>query len=188
MRWALRQRLPTRWPRQHGLHWLLDMQSTTPASADVPTGAALLELERRVRRGGTGLVASDLEGTWLLDQVWPKGRDRPSSFSVALLRGLRARLEIRQEQNALRLCNAVDLGALSLTFRGPGRLVGSRPLLAFHFETVELSLAGRSLLRRSLPVPVPARMPFFALIARAQEGWMAARGRGGGLALWRLDG
>jgi hypothetical protein len=33
-------------------------------------------------------------------------------------------------------------------------------------------------------------MPFFALIAaeRTGEGWLAARGRGGGLALWRLEG
>lgn len=164
------------------------MQTTTPASADVPTGAELLELERGVRRGGTGLVAPDLAGTWLLDQVWPRGCDRPASFSAALLRGLRARLEIRQEQGALALCNAVALGPLELRFRGPGRLEGSRPLLAFHFESVELTLAGRSLLCRALPVPALGRMPFFALIARAPEGWLAARGRGGGLALWRLDG
>jgi hypothetical protein len=165
----------------------LEMPTTTPAPADVPTGAELLALERGVRRGGTGLVATDLEGTWLLDQVWPKGSDRPASFSAALLRGLRARLEIRQEQSGLALSNAVGLGALELRFRGPGRLVGSRPLLEFHFETVELSLAGSSLLRRPLSVPSPVRMPFFALIARAPEGWLAARGRGGGLALWRLD-
>lgn len=163
-----------------------EMPTTTSASAGLPTGAELLALERSVRRGGTALVASDLPGTWLLEQVWPKGSDRPASFSAAFLRGLRARLEIRQESTALVLCNAVGLGPVELRFRGPGRLVGSRPLLEFHFETVELSLAGRSLLRRSLPVPARGRMPFFALIARAPEGWLAARGRGGGLALWRL--
>lgn len=163
------------------------MQTSTPRSAAVPTGAQLRELERRVRRRGTGLLASDLQGSWLLDQVWPKGSDRPSSFSAALLRGLRARLEIRQGQNTVMLRNAVGLGALELSFRGPGRLLGSRPLLEFQFDTLELSLAGRTLLRRSLPMPSPRRMPFFALIARAPEGWLAARGRGGGLALWRLD-
>lgn len=164
-----------------------EMPTTTAAPAGLPSGAELLALERRVRRGGTELVASDLQGLWLLEQVWPKGGERPASFSAALLRGLRARLEIRQEQSDLALCNAVGLGALELRFRGPGRLVGSRPLLEFHFETVELNLAGRSLFRRSLPVPAPGRMPFFALIARAPGGWLAARGRGGGLALWRLD-
>ena len=38
--------------------------------------------------------------------------------------------------------------------------------------------------------PEPRRRPFFALIARsgaADNGWLLARGRGGGLALWVLD-
>jgi hypothetical protein len=152
----------------------------------LPTGPELLERERLVRHGGTGLQATDLEGSWLLDQVWPKGSDRPSSFSAALLRGLAARLEIGRDGDALAMGNAVRLGALELRFRGPGRLVGARPLLEFRFDSLELSLAGRTLLRRSLPAPASRRMPFFALIARGPEGWLAARGRGGGLALWRL--
>jgi hypothetical protein len=61
-----------------------------------------------------------------------------------------------------------------------------RPLLVFRFELLELQLAGRTLLRRPLPAPEPQRLPFFALIARDSSGWLAARGRGGGLALWRL--
>jgi hypothetical protein len=84
------------------------------------------------------------------------------------------------------LCNAVNLGALELRFEGPGRLQGSRPLLLFSFERVELRLGDRLLLQRPLPVPAPRRMPFFALIHRDPAGWLAARGRGGGLALWRL--
>lgn len=163
------------------------MRSSHSAFADAPSGAELHELERRCRQGGTGLQASDLQGSWRLDQVWPKGSDRPASFSAALLRGLAARLEIQRDQGGLVLRNAVRLGALELRFRGPGRLQGSRPLLQFHFETLELSLAGRCLFRRSLPAPEPRRMPFFALIARAPQGWLAARGRGGGLALWRLE-
>jgi hypothetical protein len=56
----------------------------------------------------------------------------------------------------------------------------------FRFEVLELQLAGRTLLRRPLPAPEARRLPFFALIARDSSGWLAARGRGGGLALWRL--
>jgi len=163
------------------------MQAITSATAKLPTGAELLELERRGRRGGTGLAAADLHGDWRLDQVWPKGSERPSSFSAALLRGLGACLEIRPAGETLQLCNAVRLGPLQLSFRGPGRLLGSRPLLQFQFETLELTLAGQPLLRRSLPAPAPRRLPFFALIARSPQGWLAARGRGGGLALWRLE-
>jgi hypothetical protein len=160
------------------------MASAAPSS--LPTGPELLSLERRARRGGSGLVAADLVGDWWLDQVWPKGSGRPASFSAALLRGLGARLVIQPDGEGLALSNAVRLGALELCFRGPGRLVGSRPLLEFRFETLTLNLAGWTVLRRCLPEPAPRRVPFFALITRSPQGWLAARGRGGGLALWRL--
>lgn len=151
-----------------------------------PTGPDLIRLERLARRSGTGLVAADLSGCWQLDQLWPKGSNRPASFSALLLRGLAARLEITPAESGLWLSNAVNLGALELRFRGPGWLRGSRPLLLFQFDQLELRLAGRLLLQRALPAPLPKRQPFFALIHRDSSGWLAARGRGGGLALWRL--
>jgi len=163
------------------------MPTTTSGSADLPSGAELRQRERRVRQGGTGLTATDLQGIWVLDQVWSRDSERPSALNAALLRGLRARLEIRRQEGALTLRNAVTLGAFELSFRGPGQLVGSRPLLQFRFESMELTLAGRPLLRRALPTPPPRGLPFFALIARSQQGWLAARGRGGGLALWCLQ-
>lgn len=156
-----------------------------------PDGPALLELEDFSRREGSGLQVVDLIGRWRLDQVWGKGSSRPSSFSAALLRGLAARLEIAQGTTAdhLRLGNAVNLGALELRFEGEGKLQGRRPLLMFWFERLQLRLGGRVLLERPLARPKEKRLPFFALIAaeRTGEGWMAARGRGGGLALWRLE-
>jgi hypothetical protein len=158
----------------------------------IPNAQQLLALEERVRHRGTGLQASDLYGSWQLDQIWPKGSRRPASFSGWLLRGLAARLEIRAADadsgagDALVLSNAVNLGPLELRFRGPGRLVGRRPLLQFSFDQLQVSLVGRVLLQRVLPAPEPQRLPFFALIARDSNGWLAARGRGGGLALWRL--
>lgn len=155
------------------------------------TAEELLALERQARASGTGLDASRLEGSWQLELVWPKGSSRASAFSGWLLRGLSARLEIvakpdAAEPQALLLSNAVNLGALELRFNGHGRLQGKRPLLLFSFDQLRLSLAGRCLLQRNLPAPKPQRMPFFALIHRDPSGWLAARGRGGGLALWRL--
>jgi len=162
------------------------MASSTASPAALPSAQQLLAQERRVRHGGTALTAADLQGCWLLDQVWPRGSQRPATVAATLLRALAARLEITQQEGALALRNAVRFGALELRFCGVARLVGSRPLLVFSFQTLELWLAGRMLLRRALPAPEPRRMPFFALIARGSAGWLAARGRGGGLALWRL--
>jgi hypothetical protein len=146
----------------------------------------LLQLEQQARRSGSGVEADALQGCWQLQLVWPKGQQRASAFSGWLLRGLSARLEIGLDPEGLLLSNAVNLGAVELRFRGRGRLEGKRPLLLFSFEQLQLSLGGWRIVERTLPAPAPQRMPFFALIHRDPSGWLAARGRGGGLALWRL--
>ena len=162
----------------------------------LPDGSTLLALERRARRQGSAVTPRDLIGSWQLLQVWPRQGGQPNAFSSWLLRGLNARLEIRAPQadteaEALDLCNldlrnTVQLAGLTLRFRGRGRLEGKRPLLQFQFQQLELAVADRVLLRRPLPAPDPRRLPFFALIGRDPGGWLAARGRGGGLALWSL--
>jgi hypothetical protein len=159
-----------------------------------PDADQLLALERRARSGGTALTAAALRGCWQLETVWPRGSRRAAPFSGWLLRGLSARLQIdcrsasdsARDSDVLQLSNAVNLGALELRFCGRGHLQGKRPLLQFSFDQLQLTLAGRVLLSRALPAPVPQRLPFFALIHRDPSGWLAARGRGGGLALWRL--
>lgn len=159
--------------------------SPTPSPA-APDGPALLALEKRVRQSGSGLTVDELIGCWWLDRVWPKGQSHPSELTGALLRSLGARLEIRRSGEGLQLSNAVALGPLELRFEGPGQLIGRRPLLQFQFERLLLRFSGRPLLERPLPPPAAGRTPFFALLGRGAEGWLAARGRGGGLALWRL--
>jgi len=96
------------------------------------------------------------------------------------------RVELRAEAEGLALSNAVNLGPLELRFRGAGQLVGRRPLLQFSFQQLQVSLGGRLLIQRELSAPAARRLPFFALIARDPSGWLAARGRGGGLAVWTL--
>lgn len=168
-------------------------------SPDVPLPDAevLLQLESQSRKQGSGLTQADLIGEWRLVQVWGKGKREPTALSSALLRGLGARLDIapqegEQAANArpLRLKNSVRLAGLTLCFEGQGELRGKRPLLTFWFEQVELRRGSFTLFRRNLARPRASRLPFFALIAAdrgpGRENWLAARGRGGGLALWTL--
>lgn len=165
-------------------------------SGELPSGDNLLALERQARQRGTSLSAADLEGLWWLERVWARGRSQPAPLAGPLLRSLGASLRIEAippatpgAPAALRLTNAVALGPLQLRFQGPGRLQGKRPLLLFQFERLALLAGDRLLLSRSLPAPDPRRQPFFALIARGDEGpWLAARGRSGGLAVWRRRG
>ena len=153
----------------------------------MPSGSTLLAQEHQVRRSGSGLDAKALEGCWHLQCVWPRSATEPKATTNRLLRALNARLELSAvNESALVISNAVNLGALELRFRGSAELRGRRPLLQFQFDTLTLALGGLRLLHRKLPAPAEQRKPFFALIARDPSGWLAARGRGGGLALWRL--
>ena len=151
---------------------------------DRPNGHDLLTLEAVVRRDGTGINVGDLLGRWCLRQLWAKGQTTPSSLASLGLRAVQASLELAHTPEGLWIANLVVLGPISLRFSGSAELVGRRPLLQFSFETVELRWGPGLLWSHSLPAPSPRRMPFFALIARDSSGWLAARGRGGGLALW----
>lgn len=164
----------------------------------IPEAQSLLERERRSRREGSGLSQATLIGSWRLERIWGKGSLRPTAFAAALLRGLSACLQLAPDGvdgggEVMRMVNSVRLGALELRFDGVGRLQGRRPLLVFSFDRLRLLLGGRVLIERVLPAPDPLRRPFFALIAAEGPGpgstprWLAARGRGGGLALWLLD-
>jgi hypothetical protein len=159
------------------------MQPSGPGER--PSGISLMQRELEVRRQGSGITASQLDGTWHLQQIWPKQGASPTAAAGLLLRALRAQLCIRAGNDTLEVRNSVALGALELRFSGTGQLQGRRPLLQFCFERLELRLGDQALLSRPLARPPERRLPFFALILCAPEGWLAARGRGGGLALWQ---
>jgi len=182
----------------------------------LPSGDELEALEQVARRKGSGLESEELTGLWRLERVWSRGQRQPSPLAGVALRALGASLRIEAEPNTepnsqpdagpdkgpnsgpdtglrphpgLKLTNAVQLGPLELRFQGPGWLEGRRPLLRFQFDRLEIRAGQRLLLQRSLPAPDPRRGAFFALIASGAEGrWLAARGRSGGLAVWRRDG
>jgi hypothetical protein len=174
------------------------------------SGPELLSREAEARRLGSGITPEAITGEWWLQQLWSR-EGQEQAAAASLLRSLSACLAITPvpvadgsaglELRNLELRNSVRLGLLELRFTGPGRLSGRRPLLRFHFERMQLLWAGKPFWQASLPPPSAAKEPFFALIAtqpgngaeRARQhsegeagGWLAARGRGGGLALWTL--
>lgn len=89
--------------------------------------------------------------------------------------------------------NQVSLGSLVFRLTGPARYTGKKNLLAFDFTHMQLSIFGRSLFQHPFrssktgdisfaEAPI-AKLPFFAFFLVTEE-FIAARGRGGGLALW----
>ena len=173
----------------------------TTHPSPLPDGPWLLERERRSRQEGSGIAAAELVGTWLLVQTWPRRSNQPAVISSAILRGLQASLTLAAPAHAtgdpkarFTIVNRVQLGALEFRFEGRAWLQGRRPLLLFRFERLRLRLGRWHCLDRPLPGPGDGAaasgrtkgLPFFALIARGSTPtWLAARGRGGGLAIWR---
>ncbi|TAF07170.1 MAG: hypothetical protein EAZ77_10565 [Nostocales cyanobacterium] len=91
------------------------------------------------------------------------------------------------------ITNQAKLGSLLLKLTGPAQYLGKKNLLAFDFTQMEISLFGRVVYDQRIRSgkvesedfyhqPI-AKLPFFAFFL-ATEDLIAARGRGGGLAIW----
>ncbi|WP_017653709.1 hypothetical protein [Fortiea contorta] len=92
--------------------------------------------------------------------------------------------------------NQVQVGSLSLQLTGPAKYLGKKNLLAFDFTQMQINLFGRGVYNkpiRSGKVQTEdfyhqsiAKQAFFAFFIITED-FIAARGRGGGLALWIRD-
>jgi hypothetical protein len=95
------------------------------------------------------------------------------------------------------ITNQAQVGRLRLELSGPCRYQPKKNLLAFDFTHVTLSLFGRTLYQGSIrggeakakafPQQRIGTLPFFAFFSITDD-YIAARGRGGGLALWIREG
>jgi hypothetical protein len=165
-----------------------------------PVTTALLEAERQAKQQRQQLAAEGLLGTWRLRFTAPKkpaykaGQPQGSGFYWPGLAA--ATLSFGRDAEAadqLTIQNQLQLGPLKLRFIGPAKFLAKKNLLAFDFVRLQLFLGGLTVL--NLPIRGKAanpedfltasvgQLPFFAFFA-AQPDYIAARGRGGGLALW----
>ncbi|BAY09059.1 hypothetical protein [Calothrix sp. NIES-2098] len=91
------------------------------------------------------------------------------------------------------IANQVQVGVVLVKLTGPTKYLGKKNLLAFDFTQMQVSLFNRVIYKgqiRSGKVqngdfynqPI-AKLPFFAFFVVTKD-FIAARGRGGGLALW----
>ncbi|ACC80529.1 hypothetical protein [Nostoc punctiforme] len=100
---------------------------------------------------------------------------------------------LEQDSDRGEICNQVELGQLLLKLTGPVQYTGKKNLLAFDFNQMLISLFGRVVYNRPIRSgkvqtedfynqPI-AQLPFFAFFLVTKD-FIAARGRGGGLAFW----
>ena len=162
---------------------------------NLPSLSKLLELEKKARVEGSGIEYDSILGLWKFNSVWKQGSDKEDSISSTLLQVLSASLELKKktegegpENDKFTIANSIQFGLLSLRFVGIGNLERKQPLLPFSFDYIQIKLASLIILNKSLPKPEKSKRPFFALIALDSNGkWLSARGKGGGLALWKKD-
>ena len=94
------------------------------------------------------------------------------------------------------ISNQLLVGTVRFQFTGPCRYPGKKNLLAFDFTQIQFKILGLTVYQgrirsgkragqdfEKLPI---AQLPFFAFFWAGKNG-IAARGRGGGLALWVRD-
>jgi hypothetical protein len=176
-----------------------------PAGQSRPNGQAvtraLLDAERQGKQQRRSILPEELLGTWQLRFTAPKkptykdGNPTANGFYIPGI--ARATLSFAQAPDyasGLSIQNQLQVGGIKLRFVGPARLLAEKNLLAFDFVRLQILLGTITLL--SLPIrggrskapdleQVPVgELPFFAFFA-ATEVYLAARGRGGGLALWK---
>lgn len=163
---------------------------------------ALLEAEKTAKQQRLNYAFESLVGQWRLcfatgtrkvrkrgGIMLGKGFYLPKFVAAHI--SFNAKLE--KDSSKGEIGNQVQLGSLTLKLTGPAQYLGKKNLLAFDFTQMILSLFGLVIYNGQIRAgkvdaedfynqPI-AKLPFFAFFL-VTEDFIAARGRGGGLALW----
>ncbi len=170
---------------------LQNKKSEEQTMLKLPNSNKLLEYEIVARKYGSGIDFSSIIGLWKFESVWKQDSNFDDSLSSSLLKFFDASLALTKAHTSngireIEVTSSIQFAVLLIRFVGFGELTGSQPILTFYFEGIELIFRETLLYRRSIKKPDKKDMPFFGLIALgSNREWLAARGRGGGLALWR---
>ena len=156
---------------------------------DLPNIKEIKILEKNSQKNGSGIVYEELLGIWNFKYVWGKELDEIKNVPSSILQVLSARLELKsknkEDQINYEIENSIIFGLLKITFTGSAKLRGLRPLLAFYFKELKISISNFQIFNKELKKPEDKKMPFFSLVGiSTKDNWLCARGRGGGLAIW----
>lgn len=173
---------------------------------DRPTAAAvvkaLLQAEKAAKREQVIYPFKSLLGNWQL--CFTTGTRKVRRGGIALGNGFYvpklavAQISFQAEAEAVELGhgaigNQVEVGPVLLRFTGPAHYLGKKNLLAFDFTHLQLDVLHKTVYSGAVPgrktktqdfySQAIRTLPFFAFFLVLPD-FIAARGRGGGLALW----
>ncbi|MGA9377271.1 MAG: hypothetical protein WBV73_00595 [Phormidium sp.] len=181
----------------------LGQKSDRPKAAEVVQ--ALLETEKFIKQQRINYPLESLIGSWRLHFVVSpkKSRQRPGikmgngfyvpKFVKAQISFTSPEADQNLNPNQLKIGNQLHVGMISFKFNGPAKYLGKKNLLAFDFTQIQLGFLGLTLYsgnfrggqnkNQEFTQKHIRDLPFFAFFA-INENYIAARGRGGGLAIW----
>ncbi|BAZ51854.1 hypothetical protein NIES4103_45130 [Nostoc sp. NIES-4103] len=163
---------------------------------------ALLQAEKAAKQQRLTYTFESLVGKWRLCFATgtKKARERGGivlgkGLYVPKFAAIHISFNASLEENSGKgeIANQVQLGSVLLQLTGPAQYLGKKNLLAFDFNHMLISLFGRTVYNKPIRSgkvqsedfynqPI-AKLPFFAFFIVTKD-FIAARGRGGGLALW----
>lgn len=175
---------------------LQNSTSDRPAAKEVVK--ALLQAEKVTKQQRIIYPVESLIGNWRLGFTAP--RQAHFQGDIARGRGYYIPQKITPAQisfhsgeleHNFQISNQIQFGALLFKLTGPARYLGKKNIMAFDFTQMQLSLFGRAVYSgkfrsgntRDFNQQSVAKLPFFAFFL-VTDNLIAARGRGGGLALW----
>ncbi len=184
---------------------LMDAESVLTAAVGPslrPTAAAivmaLLQTEESIRHTRIQFTESDLLGNWRLHFV-SAGKvnlisKRLRGFFLPSFLPAQIRFQRSDMNDSVPLCvtNQITIGLIQLKFTGPARFESKKNLLGFDFTRLEIIALGQRVYEGAVPSSrtnqkfqdiAIGKLPFFAFFA-VTDRFIAARGRGGGLAMW----
>jgi hypothetical protein len=179
--------------------------NTKPSPAAVV--AALLEAEKSAKQNKIRYGFEQLIGNWRLCFITGTKKTRQKA-GIVLGAGRYipewvAKIQIaysaepvaEEEENSEigRVENSVQVGAIVLTLSGPTKFLVNKNILAFDFTRITMKVLGKTVYQGFIRGGEAREAEFFSLSVGKQaffayflveDGIIAARGRGGGLALW----
>jgi hypothetical protein len=175
-------------------------KSDLPASSAVVE--ALLQAEKEARKTKSFASFEQLIGTWQLCFITGTKKTRQKAGIVLgagryIPKFIQIKLTYWLSQEQGRVNNCVEVGGLKISLTGPVKFLAKKNLLAFDFTqmTIELFnfkiyqdyISSGKLREENFDREKINQQAFFAYFL-IQDRLIAARGRGGGLALWsRID-
>jgi len=188
------------------LNQAIEFLTTPSATPPVPEAVveALLMAEKTAKQTKVRHAYPQLLGSWRLGFITGTKRSRQRAGVILgagrfLPKWVKIHLSYSQsepDQERGTVQNSVELGPLQLVLTGPTQFLPKTNILAFDFTQMRVSLLGLKFYQGYIRGGRDREARFYEQSVKeqafftyflVQDGCIAARGRGGGLALWTRD-